>query len=73
MLGRKKGQSGASSGATTLIPVGTELTGDISFCGHLEIEGTVIGNITGTGHRPLPNRCPARLYVHTPIVVKTTA
>jgi cytoskeletal protein CcmA (bactofilin family) len=49
MFGKKKEQSGASSGATTLIAVGTALTGDVSFCGNLEIEGTVIGNITGTG------------------------
>ncbi|MDC3264298.1 polymer-forming cytoskeletal protein [Porticoccaceae bacterium] len=35
-----------SSGSTTLIAEGTTLTGDIDFNGNLEIEGTVVGNIT---------------------------
>ncbi|MDB9805695.1 polymer-forming cytoskeletal protein [Porticoccaceae bacterium] len=34
------------SGSTTLIAEGTILTGDIAFSGNLEVEGSVIGNIT---------------------------
>ena len=34
-----------ASDATTLISQGTELSGDISFSGTLEILGTVKGNI----------------------------
>jgi len=34
------------SGSTTLIAEGTTLTGDIAFSGNLEVEGSVIGNIT---------------------------
>ncbi|MDB9949708.1 polymer-forming cytoskeletal protein, partial [Porticoccaceae bacterium] len=33
-------------GSTTLIAEGTILTGDIAFSGNLEVEGSVIGNIT---------------------------
>ncbi len=43
MLGRSK-KRGSSS--TTLISVGTEIKGDLCFSGHLEIEGTIIGNIS---------------------------
>lgn len=34
-----------SNDATTLISEGTQLTGDISFSGTLEVLGTVVGNI----------------------------
>lgn len=42
MWGRQKQRSG---GHTTLIASGTEISGDIRFSGHLEIEGVVRGNI----------------------------
>jgi len=35
----------SSSGRTTLISPGTTVRGDISFTGHLDIEGTVAGSI----------------------------
>ena len=36
---------GASSGSTTLISSETTITGDITFTGQLDIEGTVIGSV----------------------------
>ena len=36
---------GASSGNTTLISSETTITGDITFTGQLDIEGTVIGSV----------------------------
>ncbi len=44
MLGKKNSKSWASN--TTLIAGGTEIKGDICFRGHLEIEGTIVGNIS---------------------------
>ena len=38
---------GASSGNTTLISSETTITGDITFTGQLDIEGTVIGSVQG--------------------------
>ena len=38
---------GASSGSTTLISSETTITGDISFTGQLDIEGTVNGSVQG--------------------------
>ena len=35
----------SASGRTTLISPGTTVRGDISFSGHLDIEGTVMGSI----------------------------
>jgi cytoskeletal protein CcmA (bactofilin family) len=35
----------AGSNNTTLIASGTRVTGDVSFSGHLEIEGEVVGNV----------------------------
>ena len=37
--------TGASSGGTTLISSETTITGDITFTGQLDIEGTVIGSV----------------------------
>lgn len=37
-----------SSGSTTLISSETTITGDISFTGQLDVEGTVIGSIQAT-------------------------
>jgi len=42
MFGRGKKERGYS---TTIISAGTEIVGDLKFTGHLEIEGTVRGNI----------------------------
>ena len=39
---------GASSGNTTLISSETTITGDISFTGQLDVEGTVVGSIQAT-------------------------
>jgi cytoskeletal protein CcmA (bactofilin family) len=36
---------GASSGNTTLISSETTITGDITFTGQLDIEGTVVGSV----------------------------
>ena len=44
MLGSKK-TGGSASGGTTLISRDTEVVGDIHFCGNLDIEGQVKGNI----------------------------
>ncbi len=44
MLGSKKVVTSVSGG-TTLISKDTEIVGDISFCGNLDIEGKVVGNI----------------------------
>jgi cytoskeletal protein CcmA (bactofilin family) len=49
MFGAENNISSNASGSTTLIAKGTTLTGDIGFSGNLEIEGTVIGNITSSG------------------------
>ena len=38
---------GASSGNTTLISSETTITGDITFAGQLDIEGTVVGSVQG--------------------------
>ena len=38
---------GASSGNTTLISSETTITGDITFTGQLDIEGTVNGSVQG--------------------------
>ena len=38
---------GASSGSTTLISSETTITGDITFAGQLDIEGTVVGSVQG--------------------------
>ena len=38
-------QENLSNSSTTLVAAGTEITGNICFRGHLEIEGKVIGNI----------------------------
>ena len=38
---------GASSGNTTLISSETTITGDITFTGQLDIEGTVVGSVQG--------------------------
>lgn len=44
MLGNKK--SGArNSGSTTLISHDTKVVGDIHFCGNLDVEGLVQGNV----------------------------
>ena len=43
MLGSKK--SSSASGGTTLISHGTVISGDIHFCGNLDVEGLVQGNI----------------------------
>ncbi len=46
MLGsKKKGSSFGSSNNTTLISRDSEVVGDIKFCGNLDIEGVVRGNI----------------------------
>ena len=37
---------GISSSPTTLISEGTEVVGDVTFVGNLEIMGSVVGNIT---------------------------
>jgi cytoskeletal protein CcmA (bactofilin family) len=37
--------TGASSGGTTLISSETTVKGDITFTGHLDVEGTVMGSI----------------------------
>lgn len=37
-----------SSGSTTLISSETTITGDISFTGQLDVEGTVVGSIQAT-------------------------
>ena len=39
---------GGSSGSTTLISSDTTITGDISFAGQLDVEGTVVGSIQAT-------------------------
>jgi cytoskeletal protein CcmA (bactofilin family) len=36
---------GASSGSTTLISSETTITGDVTFTGQLDIEGTVVGSV----------------------------
>ena len=42
--------TGASSGGTTLISSETTVTGDITFTGQLDVEGTVVGSIqAGSG------------------------
>ena len=46
MWGKGNHAGEMSSGHTTLIARGTEITGDIQFNGNLEIEGTVRGNIS---------------------------
>ena len=43
MFGKSKKRSAYS---TTVISEGTEIIGDLKFLGHLEIEGTVRGNIS---------------------------
>ena len=45
MWGGREKTMGLTSGSTTLISRNTELVGDIQFCGSLEIEGKVKGNI----------------------------
>ncbi|MFV0476876.1 MAG: polymer-forming cytoskeletal protein [Parahaliea sp.] len=45
MLGSKKTVATSVSGGTTLVSRDTEITGDISFSGNLDIEGQVKGNI----------------------------
>lgn len=44
MLGSKKSRAG-SSGSTTLISHDTVVVGDVRFCGNLDVEGLVQGNI----------------------------
>lgn len=44
-----KNDSGFGAGTTTLIAAGTKIAGDISFTGNLEIEGEVMGKISGEG------------------------
>lgn len=44
MLGSKKAR-GSSSGSTTLISHDTIVVGDVHFCGNLDVEGLVQGNI----------------------------
>lgn len=44
MLGSKKARGG-SSGSTTLISHDTIVVGDVHFCGNLDVEGLVQGNI----------------------------
>ncbi len=39
---------GASSGSTTLISSETTITGDLTFIGQVDIEGTVIGSVQST-------------------------
>lgn len=39
----------SASGSTTLIAAGTKITGDLAFSGHLEVEGTISGNIVSSG------------------------
>ena len=48
-LKRFKNENRFNAGTTTLIAAGTQLTGDISFTGNLEIEGEVIGNVSAAG------------------------
>ena len=45
MFGKHK----KTPGATTLISKSTRIVGDLNFSGHLEIEGTIRGNIIATG------------------------
>jgi cytoskeletal protein CcmA (bactofilin family) len=45
MLGNKEKGSFGSSTTTTLVSRDTEVVGDIKFCGSLDIEGVVRGNI----------------------------
>ena len=45
---------GASSGNTTLISSETTITGDITFTGQLDIEGTVNGSVQGASGDAVP-------------------
>ena len=45
MLGNKEKGSFGGSSTTTLVSKNTEVVGDIKFCGSLDIEGVVRGNI----------------------------
>ncbi len=51
MFGNGKKTGPAGLGETTLVAAGTTLTGDLEFSGHLEIEGTVVGNITSSDEK----------------------
>ena len=45
MLNRKEAMVTGSTGGTTLISAGTTVRGDITFTGHLDVEGVVMGSI----------------------------
>ena len=42
---RESALTGGSAGGTTLISSGTTVKGDITFCGQLDVEGSVVGSI----------------------------
>ena len=42
---RESASTGGSAGGTTLISSGTTVKGDITFCGQLDVEGSVVGSI----------------------------
>ncbi|MEM8594084.1 MAG: polymer-forming cytoskeletal protein [Pseudomonadota bacterium] len=48
MFGDKKKANNANINKTTLISLGTEVTGDIKFNGNIELEGVVCGSISST-------------------------
>lgn len=50
MWGNKKSGS-RGSGKTTLIAEGTQVIGDVLFEGHLEVEGTIQGNVAAEEER----------------------
>lgn len=64
---------GFASGGTTLISKSTELNGDVTFSGNLEIEGTIRGNIRaqdGSGARVrVMDQGVVEGEIHVPVVV----
>ena len=50
-IGMNDNQGMSKSNSTTLIAADTQLTGDIAFAGELNIEGQILGNITGSNQQ----------------------
>ena len=51
--------------STTLIAEGTQIEGDITFQGNLEVQGTVMGKVSSdheSAHIRIQWRCSERLY-----------
>lgn len=73
MWSNREKSMGFASGGTTLISKSTELIGDVSFSGNLEIEGKIRGNIhaeEGSGARiRIMDQGLVEGEIHVPVVV----